>query len=352
MENEIQNRLLSFYEKTHTLHENVAITDLAEITAGWENEVYSFTVESGKAAERKREELVLRIYQGDGSSEKAAKEFSGMRKLHEVGFPVPEVLILELDSSYFGKPFVIMEKVNGRSMERVIDESYGEKKQKLITMFCKMFVDLHALDWRPFAPDPPPCDMEDPHALARHGFYSAVSFPSIAQETIERFQMDGFTPVLDWLRERSMDVFSCERLSVIHFDYHPNNILLRDDGKAFVIDWTNIGVGDFRMDLAWTIMLVSTYGNPEARRIVLDEYERIVGYKVEQIEYFDVMACCRRLFEISVSLTAGADKLGARPEAVISMKQDVAHIRRVYALMYDRTAVAVPEVETLISTLS
>ncbi len=52
MENEIQNRLLSFYEKTHTLHENVAITDLAEISAGWENEVYSFTVESGKAPER------------------------------------------------------------------------------------------------------------------------------------------------------------------------------------------------------------------------------------------------------------------------------------------------------------
>ncbi len=128
--------------------------------------------------------------------------------------------------------------------------------------------------------------------------------------------------------------------------------MLRDDGKAFVIDWTSIDVGDFRMDLAWTILLISTHGSPEARRIILDEYERIVGYKVEQIEYFDVIACYRRLFGILVSLTTGADKLGMRPEALMSMKQSVDHIRNVYALMYDRTAIAVPEVETLISTLS
>ncbi len=37
---------------SEVLIENAAITDLAEISAGWENEVYLFTVESGKAPER------------------------------------------------------------------------------------------------------------------------------------------------------------------------------------------------------------------------------------------------------------------------------------------------------------
>ena len=207
-----------------------------------------------------------------------------------------------------------------------------------------MFVDLHALNWRPFAPDPSVYETGDPYA-------PVDQWLSMGQEHIDRFQMNGFATIMDWLRKRRLDV-PCERPSVIHYDYHPANILLRDDGKAFVIDWTNISVADFRTDLAWTILLTSTHGNPEAREIVLSEYERLAGHKIEQIEYFEVAASFRRLFSIAVSLSKGAEKLGMRPEAVMSMKRDVRHIENVYAFMYDRTGIDVPEIETLISTLS
>ena len=344
IEKEIQNKLLSFYEKKYASLKNIKISHLTTISDGWENEVYSFTIECEKAAGRAHEDLILRIYPGDGASQKAAKEFNGMKKLHEVGFPVPEVLILELDDSPFGKPFVIMERIHGRLMGQVIDESPDEKKLELITLFCKMFVDLHALDWESFTPDPTIYENGDSYTFINNWL-------SEGQETIDRFQRSEFTPSLNWLRERSLDV-PCERLSVIHFDYHPYNVLLRDDGRAFVIDWTNIDVGDFRIDLAWTILLTSTYGNPEAREIILGEYERIAGRKIEQIEYFEVAASLRRLFSIAVSLGDGADKLGMRPEAVEMMKQNVGHIKNVYAFLYDRTGITIPEIEKLMSNIS
>jgi len=344
MEDEIQSKLLGFYRERFTSWENTRIADFTKISDGWENEVYSFTVEYGEAGETRHEDLILRIYPGDGAPRKATREFDGMKKLHELGFPVPEVLVLEMDDSPFSNPFVIMEKINGRLMGLVIDESRDEKRQELITLFCRMFVDLHALEWRPFAPDPSVYETGDPYTFIEHSL-------SEAQEHIDRFQRNEFAPVLDWLEERYLDV-PCERLSVVHLDYHPYNILMRDDGRAFVIDWTNIQVGDFRIDLAWTILLTSTYGNPEAREIGLSEYERIAGRRIEQIEYFEVAASLRRLFSIAVSLSDGADKLGMRPEAVTLMKQNIGHIKNVHAFLYDRTGIAIPEIETLISTLS
>jgi len=338
MENDIQRKLLDFYKKR--VNEDVEIPVFAKISDGWENEVYSFTAEYEQGGEHKRDDLILRLYPGDGARQKASREFSGMKKLHELRFPVPEVLILELDDSPFGKPFVIMERINGRSMGQVFDESPDEKRRDLITLFCGMFVDLHNLDWRHFTPDPSVYETGDPYA-------SINQFLSEAQGYFDRFQRTDFVPVLDWLKERRSDV-PCDRLSVVHLDYHPYNILMQEDGKPFVIDWTNIDVADFRFDLAWTVLLMGGYGNPEARGIVLDEYQRIVGRRIEQMEYFDVMASLRRLFSISVSISDGADKLGMRPEAVAMMKRNVSHIKNVYSVLYDRTGVAIPEIESLI----
>jgi len=341
---EVQRRLLTFYQRRFASWGNIKIPNFARISDGWENEVYSFTVEHGKPTERTSNHLILRIYPGEFASRKTKREFDGMEKLHQLGFPVPEVLMLGLDDFPFEKPFVIMEKIDGRSMGSAIDEADDEKRQELITLFCSIFVDLHALDWRAFASDPSVYETEDPNAFVNRWI-------SWAQERIDRHQKGEFQPVLDWLRERSSDIL-CKRLSVIHFDYHPYNVLLQNDGRAFVIDWTNIDIADFRLDLAWTILLTSTYGNPEAREIILREYERIAGHRIEQMEFFEVAAVLRRLYSISASLSDGSAKLGMRPEAVAMMKQNVGHIKNLCSFLYDRTSINIPEMETLILDIS
>lgn len=118
-ENEIQSRLSSFYEREFPSRENIRISDLARISDGWENEIYSFTIEYEEATERKREDLILRIYPGDDAPEKSAREFNAMKQLHEIDFPVAKVLLWELDSSPFGKPFIIMEKINFSYLQNV-----------------------------------------------------------------------------------------------------------------------------------------------------------------------------------------------------------------------------------------
>ncbi len=137
---------------------------------------------------------------------------------------------------------------------------------------------------------------------------------------------------------------------MIHGDYHGYNILLRDDGQAFVLDWAGVEVADFRFDLAWTLLLSSSYGNPSAREMILDEYKRVAPYPVEQIEYFEAWAAMRRLWSIAASIGGGAQKLGMRPGAENVMRQNMAHIRTVRDLLYIRTGIRIAEIETLLAT--
>ena len=73
-------------------------------------------------------------------------------------------------------------------------------------------------------------------------------------------------PVAPWMTVRSAgggDVGDV-RLGVVHCDLHPDNVMVTADGPV-LIDWTRAGVGDRRMDLAHTWLIIAEMGRPNAR---------------------------------------------------------------------------------------
>lgn len=343
-ENEIQGKLLTLCQKGFPSRENMGIVDLSRIGDGWETDVYSFRMEYEKGGQPKSQDLILRVYPGDDAREKSLREFDVMKRLHEAAFPVPKVLLPGSDDVPFGKPFVIMEKIEGRLMGEVFFESSRRERSKLLTLFCEIFVELHKLDWETLVDGPSSHMTEDLDAFMRKKF-------SKWQDYFHSFKKDEFDPVFDWLNGRSLSV-RWSRPSLIHWDYHPWNILLRNDGAPFVIDWTSAEVLDFRFDLAWTLLLIRTHAHSRMARSVLNEYARIAGRQIEHLDFFEVAACVRRLFSISVSFSDGAERIGMRPGAETVMKENADALGRVYALLRRRTGIKIPKVETLLSNIS
>src|SRR5947209_485046 len=144
---EIERSLLAFYRQGAPAIPTATVHDLQAISGGWENEVYSFTL-ANETASTVQEDLILRIYPGTDASRKSAREFDAMCRLREVGFPVPRMYWLELDPAWLGRPFVIMEKIPGRSIDAVFETASPQKRQELLSLFCRLMVDLHGLDWR------------------------------------------------------------------------------------------------------------------------------------------------------------------------------------------------------------
>lgn len=338
IDSDVQDRLFNYIGQTRQIRQ---IHNFTKITSGWENEVYLFDAEYDIEGKRNYEELVLRIYQGENVEGKAQREFKAMKRLHELRFPVPKVYTLETENHIFGNPFVIMEKINGQELWKVIDSANSDRKMELANQFCKIFVHLHSLDWRLLDFPQLPYNPKEPYGYINN-------LLSWVQGYADRFpESKPFQPILDWLTDNYKSV-PCERLSIVHWDYHPANLLLKDDGEAIVIDWTNVDIGDYRADLAWTLLLVSSYGNPEGRDIVLKAYENIAGHKADGIEFYEVFALARRMFSMYISMTIGADKLGMRAEAVEMMKSNSKHIKVLCKFLREKTGITIPEMERFI----
>lgn len=349
-ESKLGVNLVKYFRSRHPTKTNVEVSDPVRIASGWETDIYSFSLRYASNNELHPQDLVLRIYPGGNSATKSAREFGVMAKLYDLGFPVPKVYFLETERSFLGNPFVIMEKINGRTMAEVLGTALREASEEMNELFCKMFVDLHRLNPEPF--------LFDPSIVLDHSTYEAnnthtyiINILKNFRRTMARFQVDEtvfqpFNQIVGWLEENKKNVPN-GRISLVPLDYHPHNILIRDDGKPFVIDWTNFTVTDYRVDLAWTLLLMGTYDFPEMRNHILETYERISQSRAEAIEYFEVIAATRRLGSIYLSISQGAENLGMRPEAAEIMKQQKSHVKAVIKVLSDRTGIEIEEFNSL-----
>ena len=125
--------------------ENLHVTQFVEITDGWETEIYSFDIESGEGDKTSIERLVLRLYAGPWAKYKARKEFGLLNRLFQAGYPVPEVTLIEEDSTPLGRPFIVMERIDGNQMWTLMESE--EDNSKLFLQFSTLYHDLHSLDW-------------------------------------------------------------------------------------------------------------------------------------------------------------------------------------------------------------
>ncbi len=168
-----------------------------------------------------------------------------------------------------------------------------------------------------------------------------------AEGKLKEFDRPDFLPVLDWLKAHSRQV-KTERLSVTHGDFHPWNILLCDDGRAFVIDWTQAGISDYRLDLAWTLVLIRATLGLTTRDAVLAGYEALAGHSVRDVGFFETASAFKRLVSIAVSITGGPERLGMRPSAAAAMRDQVEHLSTAYEIVREQTGLTLPTVEALL----
>ncbi|MCW3978749.1 MAG: phosphotransferase family protein [Candidatus Bathyarchaeota archaeon] len=339
--NNIAKSLAEYYNLHYPDRVNQTVSEVEDITSGWEAELYSFVVEHEEGGRTLREERVARVYQGNVATQKAVEEFKVISGLAGAGFPVPEVFHLETDATLLGGPFIIMERVRGRSLSEAYHASDEEEARSLMAEFTRIWVDLHNLDGASLFPeDFPRGDTQD----------YLDELLVIANRRIEETGIGWLRPVIDWLEERRSGV-TPERLSILHQDYHTENVLLRDDGRLVVLDWTAAMAGDYRADLAWTVLLMSTYDDPAFRDMILESYEEASGREIRDIEFFDVLAIGRRILDVSSSFAAGAEQVGLRAGALEMMRESSDHLHKVYELLKERTGLRLPEFEELLDSL-
>lgn len=319
---------LAAWFESHLDWDRQRITSIVELDGGWESDIYRI----GLSHDDGVEDLVIRRYVGADGPIKARREHDGMLHLHRAGYPVPLVHAVEVDPTLLGRPFLVMEWVPGR-----VDRGWPEVLQPdQLGGFVQLLVDLHGLDWRPFAE---PADRDD-LAAGR-----ATERQIDEARTLEGMP-SGFRAVLDWLADHVPA--SKVEAAVVHWDFHVGNILVADDGRTTVVDWTQITATDPRFDVAWTRLLIAMAVGRSAADVFLAEYERRAA-ALPDLSFYDVAAAFKRLYSVAASLVSGPETLGMRPEAAERMRAGLPTLAVPYRTVREHTGLRIAEVEALLA---
>ncbi|MCW4049963.1 MAG: phosphotransferase [Candidatus Bathyarchaeota archaeon] len=330
-------KLEAYLDSQYPKKTDHSIVDLSEINMGWETELFVLRIQSKEKGDKLEEDRVLRVFSGGSAGGKASKEFYLMKKLLKVGYPVPEVHQLESTGDVIGKPFIIMNRIIGTTLDAKYQNESPEILKEGLTRLVGLFAQLHQLDVSEFK--------EILH----------LSHTDSIQRYLDYFKStrDNFTPwispVLDWLEENKPDEMPAP-LSVLHMDYHGMNVMLNENDEPFVIDWGASTLGDFRLDLSWTILLYTTFGGSMFRVPIIDIYRELSGKELEHFEFYEVIAATRRISDLVHTAYGDVGSTGLKPEILDLMKESKTHFGKVHDFLEARTGIRFAEFDKLLNT--
>jgi aminoglycoside phosphotransferase (APT) family kinase protein len=284
---------------------NAAVVDgPTPVRGGFDTYIYRFRLDDGPP-------LILRVYPSERRAASAEREAVVLRHLAAVGYPAPALVDASGDLAAFGLPYVVMEEVPGRNG---LDQLRKRPRQvgPLVGSLAAAQASLHALD-----PETWP--------IAAEGSEIDRRFDALGDRS---FTDPKLAAAVAWLRSNA-DTVRGEEPSVCHFDFHPLNVLVADDGRLTVIDWENAALGDRHSDLARTLVLfhaASAAANSSLERAVVrlarsslvrsyrQAYARLLPIDEERLRYWMALHAADGWWEWGSLLDGTYDKASRTDE--------------------------------------
>jgi aminoglycoside phosphotransferase (APT) family kinase protein len=317
------------------------------LASGWETTVFEFSVAGSPPRLHElpvNQPLVLRCYQGSRADDKGAREAATIRLLAEVNYPVPRPYLFEPDHGALGAPFLLMERVPGGPLfsTRSFPQAF--------TTFSLGFVNFVRVQARL-------------HSLGRSGQLRLDAFPQaytnagseqsllervlcIIDARIEEGPLPGLADALARLRRRSAR-FSPAPETLVHMDYHPQNVMVSGLRVTGVIDWVNTDRGDRYLCAATTSAILSSTAMERPRwmgenaaghtlralfaALYLPLYNAFAPMELERFRFAQAVASLLRLSMFGMMRARGPGSVGFRPEAIENVTPAVVRLLSRYA---------------------
>jgi aminoglycoside phosphotransferase (APT) family kinase protein len=221
--------------------------------------------------------------------------------------PVPGVRWLELDPSYLGAPFFVMDQVEGRVPPDVMPYTFGswlsegtpEERRQLQDASVGVLADLHAIDASSKDFGFLEFDLPGDTPLRRH-FENQRRLYAWAREDRQHLVLEQAFAWLEshWPEDEGETVVSWG-------DSRIGNILYAGFEPAAVLDWEMAALGPRELDLGWMVFMHCFFdeiarsmgkpGLPDFMRPedVATTYEAKTGYSPKKLEFYQVYAALR-----------------------------------------------------------
>jgi aminoglycoside phosphotransferase (APT) family kinase protein len=290
---EVRARLTAWFARNLPGCSDFAIAGISRLSTGHSNDTYAIDARWRQGGESRGEVFVLRTRpEGVGLLEPydVAKQFKVMKALEGTPVPLPKMYWLEEDDAVIGRPFFVMEKLEGVIVEQEIPEYVLEAGPDKIRRLCERYVEtiaaIHNVDWRA-------------RGLEFLGDGRDFLPREIAwwENEVRRFQegpLPSFDAVISWLKANTPA--QTPRITLVHGDTKWGNVLLQDETVVAMFDWEMTAIGDPMTDVGWASWLWdgSTSGIPAlpgamSKEELLAYYEKLTGIQVHHLPFYETL---------------------------------------------------------------
>jgi aminoglycoside phosphotransferase (APT) family kinase protein len=270
-----------------------------EITGGYDTQIFSFQLSGADAPWDVR--LILRLFRPD-HGDRPRIETAVQNAVADLGYPCPRALLSGGAGRIGERPFMIMERVNGKRLIDYVTKP-GRATFRVTPTLAEAHTRLHALD---------PAALRE--RLRAHGLtesdFARTTFESELADlgaTVAELKLEALTAAMEWVRANRR---TTQHEVICHGDFHPANIMLEPDGTYHVIDWSLIRFADPEYDIARSVILwrrapidTTLVRGPvrvligAGRRLLLFRYKRLYRqrrpFDPERLRYYEAFDALR-----------------------------------------------------------
>ena len=236
------------------------VTRVHRLVGGGSSDAYDVTLDRAPGR------VVVKVFR-DGD-DTAPLEWSRLKFAQRVAMLVPEPLAADLESTWFGRPAIVMSRLTGRPdvAPKDVDSWIGS--------LARALTELHqtALDGAEGALTRPP--------LAETWRPPAGQHDSLISRAV-----DAVTAHLPSLS--SEHVFT-------HGDFNPSNVLWHRGRISGVVDWSAARLDARWSELAYCRGAVCLLLGPDVADRLADAYSDIAGHASDQLAVYDLMSVSSR----------------------------------------------------------
>lgn len=174
--------------------------------------------------------------------------------IEEHGMNIPRILEIKQDD---GKWTIISEYIEGETLDKLM-----EKNPDKIDEYLEQFVDIQVQ-----------YQSDNSTALRRLKDKLHHQIRKTELAATKRYDM--------YVRLNAMPA---HHHIICHGDYNPSNVIISNDGKAYVLDWSHATQGNGSADCAMTYLLFRTEGKNELAEKYIDLYCQKRGVDKEYVQ--------------------------------------------------------------------
>ena len=297
--------LQRWFRRTLPDARDTIVAPLRRATSGFSSESIFVCVRGRLCGNEQEDRLVLRLPPaGEGifPTYDLARQARVQSALSTTPLPVPRPVAVELDESWVGAPFLLMERAPGFTLPdrpsyvaagRLV-EAPAHVQARVQDEFVRVLGELHRLPWDELGLGvlTPQAERGLSHDLDRAERYLAWAADGDPPEILQ--------DALGWCRDRLPDLEL--PLSLLWGDPRLGNVVFDDRlHQVALIDWEMASIGPAELDLSWFVALHDGSARTQgadlpgfaAHDAVIDAYGRWLGRPVHDYSWFEVLSLVR-----------------------------------------------------------